>query len=157
MSPPFGGTVRQIGAEDEGQLFTLFQTMSGTSGLERQFHPHPFDRATASMIATEPGSDVYFGFFQEGDLLGYAMLRGWNEGYEVPSFGVAVAPMHQGRGIGGRLLRACLDEARARGAQRVMLKVHPENSRALKWYLSAGFARAGVGDDGQLICEVELT
>jgi ribosomal protein S18 acetylase RimI-like enzyme len=150
------GIVRRVRPGDEEQLFKLFRALAVAEGLARHFHPHPFDRATASMIATRSGCDVYLGFFRRGELLGYAMLRGWDEGFEVPAFGVAVAPAHQGKGVGGRLLTACLDEARARGAKRVMLKVHADNELALQWYLSAGFTKTGMSDDGQLVCELVL-
>ena len=149
------GTIRRLKPGDDRQLFKLLQTLVA-AGVERHFHPHSFDRTTASMIVASSGLDVYLGFFHQEELLGYAMLRGWDEGYEVPSLGVAVAPAHQGRGVGGRLLAAGLDEARARGARKVMLKVHADNTRALHWYLSAGFVQTGVAADGQLVCELVL-
>ena len=37
-----------------------------------------------------------------------------------------------------------------------MLKVHPENERALGWYRNAGFEVVGETDDGQLRCHLTL-
>jgi ribosomal protein S18 acetylase RimI-like enzyme len=154
--PAVRGTIRGLLPEDEEQLFALFQVFAANERIARQFHPHPFDPATASLIANHSGLDVYLGFFRDEKLVGYAMLRGWDEGYEVPAFGIAVAPEHEGLGIGGQLLRACVEEARARGAERMMLKVHADNRRALQWYLSIGFQKTGTSIDGQFILELIL-
>ena len=58
--------------------------------------------------------------------------------------GLAVAPEHQGRGIGRRLLRAAIDEARARGARRLTLRVLGHNLPARGLYEAAGFRIEGV-------------
>lgn len=155
-SPTARGTIRRLQVGDEEQLFALFQAFAADEKTARYFHPHPFDRVTASKIARYSGSDAYFGFFWQGELVGYAMLRGWDEGYEVPAFGVAVAPAHEGLGVGGELLQACVEEARSRGARKMMLKVYRDNERALRWYLSRGFEEKGTSDDGQGILELAL-
>jgi ribosomal protein S18 acetylase RimI-like enzyme len=147
------GPVRQLSPGDEERLLALFHELEASEETMRYFHPHPFDRATASRITSGGGLDLYLGYFLDTELLGYAMLRGWDEGYEVPAFGVAVSPAHRARGVGGALLAACLEEAGERGVRRVMLKVHADNQRALDWYLSAGFVRTGIDEDGQVVCE----
>jgi ribosomal protein S18 acetylase RimI-like enzyme len=156
-SPTAPGTIRRLQVRDEEQLFALFKAFAAHEEITRYFHPHPFDRVTASEIAGYSGSDMYFGFFWDGELVGYAMLRGWDEGYEVPAFGVAVAPGHEGRGVGRELLRASLEETRARGARKIILKVHNANERALRWYLACGFKKTRTADDGQIVLELELT
>lgn len=57
--------------------------------------------------------------------------------------GLAVAPSFQGRGLARALMRAAVDEARARGARRVTLRVLGDNRRALRLYAGLGFAREG--------------
>lgn len=54
---------------------------------------------------------------------------------------VAVAPSAGGRGLGGRLLRRMLDQARDAGARTVMLEVRADNDRALNLYERNGFER----------------
>lgn len=44
-----------------------------------------------------------------------------------------------GGGVGPGLMQVALEEARARGAKRVLLGVHPENARALAFYKRNGF------------------
>ena len=83
------------------------------------------------------------------------MLRGWDEGYAVPSLGIAVRTSAQGRGL-GRLMMAHLHaEAGRRGATVVRLRVHPDNVRARRLYESLGYAYAGE-DRGELVMLVDL-
>ena len=58
--------------------------------------------------------------------------------------GLAVAPDHQGRGLGRALVRAALDAARERGARKVTLRVLGPNTAARALYESCGFVVEGV-------------
>lgn len=60
------------------------------------------------------------------------------------TLGMHVATRFQGRGVGGRLMRALLDQADQRGIVRVELSVFPHNERARRLYERAGFVREGV-------------
>ena len=80
----------------------------------------------ASILAARE-RDVYSGIFWRGELAAVFMLRGWDAGYEVPSFGVLVDVKHRGRAF----MRIALDVAklicRLSGAPRLMAKIHPDN------------------------------
>lgn len=83
-----------------------------------------------------------------GELVGYVMLH---QSIPVPSHaqvleinGLAVDPGHQGRGLGRRLVRAALNEARTRGARKVTLRVLGPNTSARALYESCGFVTEGV-------------
>jgi len=117
----------------------------------RFFHPHPFDPTVARRICEANGRDVWLGAFDGERMIGYAMLRGWDEGHEVPSFGIAVAREHQGQGAGRALFAATVDIVRQQGGGKMMLKVHPENRLARAWYRRLGFQEAGLADDGEEI------
>ena len=56
---------------------------------------------------------------------------------------LAVAPGHQGRGLGSRLVREILRLARARGKRTVRLDILSGNAPAESLYRSAGFTFAG--------------
>jgi ribosomal protein S18 acetylase RimI-like enzyme len=92
---------------------------------------------------------VYFAAVLDGHLAGYGMLRGWDEGYAIPSFGVAVGIRFRGTGIGRGLLRYAISRARRRGAASMILKVHPENANAKHLYESEGFTFDPVPVDGE--------
>lgn len=58
---------------------------------------------------------------------------------------VAVAPELRGRGVGLRLLGACLDELARRGARRVSVVTQGSNAAALRLYERAEFQTRSVG------------
>jgi ribosomal-protein-alanine N-acetyltransferase len=140
--------IRPIGPEDAAQLGHLFEELSGDPQAGG-FHPHPMTRTEARRIATGGAGrkDVYFAAFVMGRLAGYGMLRGWDEGYSIPSFGVAVGPAYRDRGLGRHLLRYAIDTARGHGAAAMMLKVHLDNPSARHLYESEGFVFEEMPDD----------
>jgi ribosomal-protein-alanine N-acetyltransferase len=56
---------------------------------------------------------------------------------------IAVAPEHQGRGIGRWFLRGLLDRAHAAGCTRAELEVRASNEPALALYRREGFVEIG--------------
>jgi ribosomal-protein-alanine N-acetyltransferase len=77
-----------------------------------------------------------------GELLGYAgvMLGGSQADVQT----LAVLPAAQGRGVGGRLLRALLARAAGSGASAVLLEVRADNAAAIALYGRHGFERLAV-------------
>jgi RimJ/RimL family protein N-acetyltransferase len=63
--------------------------------------------------------------------------------YGVAELGMNLAADVRGRGLGGQLLDALLDAARARGAHKAELQVWPHNAPAVRLYLSRGFVVEG--------------
>lgn len=77
----------------------------------------------------------------DGALIGYGMLSVAAD--EAHILNVCAAPEVQGRGHGRRLLRALVQQARMRGAQRLFLEVRPSNPHAMALYLAEGFNEIG--------------
>lgn len=75
-------------------------------------------------------------------VLGYfvAMVAGDDE--ELLT--ITVAPEYVGQGYGRQLLETLLNDAHARGAQRLLLEVRQSNHRAIRLYESVGFTIAGM-------------
>jgi ribosomal-protein-alanine N-acetyltransferase len=144
--------VRPIRPGDAEELGDLFQALAADSA-SASFHPHPMTRAEAARLAGgfESRKDIYFAAFAEERLVGYGMLRGWDDGYATPSFGVAVGPTYRGGGIGRSLLRYAIACARERGASTMMLKVHLDNPSARHLYESEGFVFQAISDDSAQI------
>ena len=139
-----------VGPRDAQALTEVFSDIDETF-----FRPHPFTRDEARRIASYVGRDVHALLIERERPVAYGMLRGWEEGYPIPSLGIAVRTDCQGRGL-GRLMMAHLDaEAGRRGATVVRLRVHPDNVRARLLYESLGYAYAGE-DRGELIMLVDL-
>jgi RimJ/RimL family protein N-acetyltransferase len=75
----------------------------------------------------------------EGRIVGFAGV----DGDRVADLGMLVARDWRGRGVGTRLLSACIAWARARGAHKVALQVWPHNEAALRLYKAFGFEQEG--------------
>ncbi|MEI6239439.1 MAG: GNAT family N-acetyltransferase [Planctomycetia bacterium] len=121
--------------------FTTFLESLDSNGDAAFFHPHAFDAESARRIAavSETGRDEYWLAMSGPEVVAYGMLRGWDEGYDVPSLGLAVAPLHRGRGFAREMMRHLHDRAKQRGADRIRLKVDRRNLSAIRLYESLGY------------------
>lgn len=111
--------------------------------ITESFTAFALDETQADQIAAHRGKDRYFLFFDSGIPVGFWMLRGWDEGYEVPSFGVFVDYEHQGKGLGREMVREAIRVARQMMSPAVRLTVYRNNTRAVGLYLSEGFTISG--------------
>lgn len=125
------------------------------SGDDKFFHPHPFTSDEAGRLAAYEGSDLYYVLSCAGVVLGYGMLRGWGEGFDVPSLGVIIHPQQRGEKLGRLFMDFLHMAARRRGAKRVRLKVHPSNEKALGLYVRLGYSFDGE-EEGQLVGFLDL-
>jgi RimJ/RimL family protein N-acetyltransferase len=92
-----------------------------------QFHPFPLTRETARRLAHERTRDRYYVAVDREQVVGFMMLRGWEDGYDVPSFGFLVDQAARGKGIGHMLAAFAIEEARRLGAERVRATVYASN------------------------------
>jgi len=67
------------------------------------------------------------------------MLRGWDEGYSIPSFGILVDHRFHNCGVGTRMTQFAIAEALGLGCEQVRLSVYASNEVALRLYGSLGF------------------
>ncbi|HST30778.1 MAG TPA: GNAT family N-acetyltransferase, partial [Chthoniobacterales bacterium] len=93
----------------------------------------------AAARANYSGRDFYCIMLQEDNVVGYGMLRGWDEGYAIPSLGIALDPSVRGRGCSRALMNFLHDTAKKRGATKVRLKVDSRNRPAIELYRSLGY------------------
>ena len=78
---------------------------------------------------------------QDETLLGHAVLSA--AAGEAHLLNITVAPAHQNRGVGRRLLRRMLRLAAEHGADTVFLEVRTSNTAAQQLYQSEGFCEVG--------------
>lgn len=107
-------------------------------------------RATLADVAarTGAGTNVLVAVGPDGSVLGtVTVVDAAGEHFEHAAHGdggmrmLAVAPAAQGRGIGGLLVDAALDQARAAGWRRVVLSSLPWMPAAHRVYQARGFVR----------------
>jgi GNAT superfamily N-acetyltransferase len=130
--------IRELGPELEKPLARFFAAVID-QGVDKWFHPHPFTEKEASLRVNYSGRDAYYAVVLRGEIIAYGMLRGWDEGFNIPSLGIAVHPLHEGRGIARVFIRFLHLVAIYKGAERVRLKVHTENARARQLYEGIGY------------------
>jgi GNAT superfamily N-acetyltransferase len=102
------------------------------------------------------GQDLYAVMACDDVPIGYGMLRGWDDGYLVPSLGMYILPEYRGRGMSQALMIFLHAAARLRNASRVRLKVYPQNERARRLYESMGYSFECEPQSGQLVGYVTL-
>lgn len=117
--------IRPLGMADAATVSGLLRAQP--PGYVRFFYAFGSGEEEIARILKGRRRDIYSGIFWRGELAAFFMLRGWDAGYEVPSFGVLVDERHRGRAF----MRIALDVAkltcRLAGAPRLMAKIHPDN------------------------------
>ena len=107
--------------------------------IEQRAYPFPWTRGIFRDCLR---ADYPAWVLQRDDaLIGYGVLSIAAD--EAHVLNVCAAPEVQGQGHGRRLLRALLQVARSRGAQRVFLEVRPSNTVAIALYHREGFNEIG--------------
>lgn len=130
--------IRRLNADDQSQLIALFSDIKhGTDQIH--FHPHPFDADNAIEIAQYKGNDLYVGMFDGGTLVGYGLLRGWDEGFDIPSLGIYLKKSARGKGLSTFFMHELHHLARNAKAGVVRLKVFKDNVVAKKLYQKLGY------------------
>ena len=138
----------------EQPLAELFRALK-RAGDDKDFHPHPLSDEEAKRRAHYSGKDLYYVLVEGNKVLGYGMLRGWHEGYEVPSLGIAIHPSVRGMGLGKLFMQFLHAAAQRRGASKVRLKVYPDNTTAVTLYRGLGYTFQAE-EAGQLVGFIDL-
>jgi ribosomal protein S18 acetylase RimI-like enzyme len=116
-----------------------FLTLLARTGDDKFFHPHPSTIEAIKRCSAETTADCYYVLKADATVLGYGMLRGWDEGYDIPSLGIAVHPKIRGKGWGSAFMHFLHATARTKGAKKVRLTVHRSNTVALRMYKTLGY------------------
>lgn len=131
---------RELADADEDAL-GRFLVRNDVPAVTATFTPFPMTAATAATLLSQRREDRYYGAFAgPAEIVALSMLRGWDEGFEVPSFGIAVDAAWHGRGVGTRMTAWTVEQARALGAPSVRLTVYEDNPTAQRIYARLGFA-----------------
>ncbi len=147
--------VRSLTVENAAELSSMLVALP--RDYARFFSPFEFGLETVSHVLSNQGDDVFVGVYWMDKIIGFFMLRGWNDGYEVPSFGIIIDKKYRGYGLEMLSLDAAKTICRLRGAERMMLKMHPDNISARGVMRKIGFIQTGVEPgSGNIIYHMEL-
>jgi ribosomal protein S18 acetylase RimI-like enzyme len=122
------------------QLLTDFFAVIAAGGDDKFFHPHDFSEQTASKICSYNGRDLYYLVIFNNTVIGYGMLRGWDEGFEIPSLGIIIHPDYRNKKIGLCLMNFLHSASNLRNAPAIRLKVYANNEKAMNLYKQLGYS-----------------
>jgi ribosomal protein S18 acetylase RimI-like enzyme len=145
--------IRLIRPTDAAVLGDFFEIIGADAESARFFHPHPLTPEYAALLCGSAPlrRDRHYLVLYENRPVAYMLLRGWDEGYAVPSWGGCVHPELRSAGLGHALLAHAVAECRAVGAAKLRLTVHKANQRGIHLYAKFGFvfenkdARSDIG------------
>lgn len=143
MLPNVDPAVRPARAADETGLRAL-----DAAAWSLTNSPAPAPSGEAAFLPPAAAADEVLVATIDDALVGYVKL-----GPDIPLDshrhvllvkGLAVAPDRQRQGIGGRLIDAAIERARARGARKLSLRVFATNPGAQRLYAARGFVVEGI-------------
>ena len=90
-------------------------------------------------MLADKNKDIYTGILYNDKIIAYGLLRGFNEGYDIPSLGAAIDKDFLKRGIFYMYMKYLHCYARVLGAKKMRLTVYKENKIAHKVYENMGY------------------
>jgi [ribosomal protein S18]-alanine N-acetyltransferase len=96
-----------------------------------------FDRRTWRRLLSGQSATLVH---ESGGVIDASAVLLFRQGSDIARlYSIAVAPAARGHGLGARLLAACEEHARSRGAKLIRLEVRSTNSSAHRLYEAAGY------------------
>lgn len=132
---------RKLEPKDAVSLSNLMKQDS--KDYSQYFVAFKFDTVTIKNILAEAKNDIYYGVYWEEELTGFYMLRGFDEGYSIPSYGVYISSRFKNKGLAALTINHAISTCKHLGLKKLRLKVHKENIIAYKQYLKYGFVETG--------------
>jgi len=133
--------MRRLRSEDANKLGDFF-TRNNRPEITNNFSPFPLIYQTACDLLKPERNDLFFIAEENDEFLAFSMLRGKDEGYVIPSFGIFVDWARQNSGYGNRLSEWTFRWADRMGVQKIRLSVYEDNYKALSLYKKYGFTES---------------
>jgi GNAT superfamily N-acetyltransferase len=121
------------------QALTSFFVDVAKDDYARYYHPYSLTPESAEELCALSGEDLHYVLIDSQTILGHGMLRGWDEGYSVPSLGIVIHPDAAHKGLGSMFVRFLHSAAWAKGCTKIRLAVYKDNVPALKMYKKLGY------------------
>ena len=141
---PLSLEIKRINSNQAKELSDLL--LKSSKEYSQHFIPFEFDLDSVTSAISKANKDMFYGIYVEKKLIGFYMLRGWDAGFEVPSYGVWIAENFSSKGLSKLTLHHAISICRINQVKKLMLKVHPDNIIAKKIYEDFGFANDGIDE-----------
>jgi phosphinothricin acetyltransferase len=137
--------IRRAASADAGAIGRIYDEAAATGTATFATGPHTADERRAWLAARGDRAPVWCAEL-DGDVVAWSALapfshRSWYAG--VAEYTVYVAGAVRGRGVGGAMLRALIDEAPGFGYWKLVGMILPENAPGLALARGAGFREVG--------------
>ena len=139
---PLSLEIKRINISQSGELSDLL--LNSSKEYSQHFIPFEFDLDSVTTAMSRAKRDMFYGIYIDNALVGFYMLRGWDAGYEIPSYGVWIAENYSSKGLSKLTLHHAISICRINEINKLMLKVHPKNLVAKKIYEDFGFVYEGI-------------
>jgi len=126
-----------------------FFARNNRAEITHYFRPFPLTEETAKDLLKPDREDLFF-ILEENDIfLAFSMLRGKDEGFDIPGFGIFVDWERQHYGYGNRLSAWTFNWADQENIPKIRLSVYEDNLNALSLYKRYGFLESERRKDKQ--------
>ncbi|MFY0607739.1 MAG: GNAT family N-acetyltransferase [Cyclobacteriaceae bacterium] len=142
-----GLEIRALQANDSQMLSDML--LASRKEYILHFTPFAFDLDTISKLLSDLKKDVVYGLFVHEKLAGFHMLRGWDEGFTTPVFGVFISEEFKQKGLAKISMFHAISFCKLNKVDKLMLKVAKDNLPAKTFYESVGFKETGIDPNNQ--------
>lgn len=147
--------IREMTLSNVPDLIALFN--QSASNYSQYFTPFSFDTSTFYSLLRVKQRDRYYCILVDKQVAGFYMLRGLDQAYTTPAFGVWIAEEYSGQGLARSTLNHAVIVCAQLGCHDLLLKVHPENKRAKRMYERFGFRQVAIDSTSHnIIYRLEL-
>lgn len=147
--------IRQLFISDLTDLIELWN--NDPAGYNQHFIPFKMDFENLNSTLINAVKDVFMAVIVKRKIAGFFMLRGFDLGYEIPSYGVWISSKFSNKGLAKLTLQYSISLCRIAEIKKIMLKVHPDNKIALSIYKNFGFIETGIDKRiGHIIMQKDL-
>lgn len=141
---PLSLEIKRINTNQAKELSDLL--LKSSKEYSKHFIPFQFDLESVSTAIGKANKDMFYGIYVEKKLIGFYMLRGFDEGFDIPSYGVWIAKDFSSKGISKLTLQHAISVCKVNSIKKLILKVHPDNIVAKNIYENFGFIYQGVDE-----------
>lgn len=118
-------------------MFKLLKFLKSNSDVKSFFNPHSF---TLKQLIKNMISKDYFVLQCSGKhVIGYGVLRGWEDGCIIPSLCILIDKHFRGAGLSKCMMEHLHQVAIEKDSNEIMLRVLKTNTRAINLYKILGY------------------
>jgi len=141
--------IRKINKSHSLKLSNLL--LKGSPEYIEYFKPFDFNYSSIKSILSQAVHDYFFGIFINNKIGGFYMLRGIDQGYKIPSYGVYISESYTNLNLANLTLKHAVIFCKINKIKQIMLKVNPKNTKAKYIYETFGFKKQEIDKKGNNI------